>query len=133
MLADDLAGVFAKGVVVTLKAYDRNQTFDEEAIELDETAVFGDAQDHGIEIFAQATLHEFDFFPLDQLALRVTGASFGLTRFIRDAGQFRFAQRTIVRRVFGVAGRGGQYAFAARPRDKHGFEDAVDDEVGIAA
>jgi len=67
---------------------DGYEAFDEEVVKLDEEAVLGAGEDGRVEVFADAVLHEFDFFPLHQLALGVVGAALGLGGFGGDGGEF---------------------------------------------
>ena len=79
--ADDGAVGVAEEVAVVLQGGDGDEAFDEEVVELDEEAVLGAGEDDGVEVLADAVLHEFDLFPLDELALGVVGSAFGLAGF----------------------------------------------------
>ena len=76
--ADDLAGVYAIGIVVVAQRVEGHEAFDEEIVELDEEAVFGRIENHRVEVFSDAITHELDFFPLDELAFGLCGAALGL-------------------------------------------------------
>ena len=67
---------------------DGDEALDEEVVELDEEAVLGAGEDGGLEVFADAVLHELDLLPLHQLALGVVGAALGLGGFEGDGGEF---------------------------------------------
>ena len=62
-LADDLARVLVVCVVVVGERIQRDQAFDEQVGQLDEETKLGDAGDQAVEVFADAVLHELDFFP----------------------------------------------------------------------
>ena len=78
--SDGTVGV-AEEVAVVLQGGDGDDAFDEEVVELDEEAVLGAGEDDAGEVLADAVLHEFDFFPLDELALGVVGSALGLGGF----------------------------------------------------
>ncbi len=84
--SDDFAGVFAVGVVVVAERVDGNESLDEEVVELDEEAVFGGVENHGVEVFADAVAHELDLLPLDEFAFGFGGAALGLAGFLGDGG-----------------------------------------------
>src|SRR5439155_5737624 len=56
----DLAVGVAEDVAVVLQGGDGDQAFDEEVVELDEEAVLGAGEDDGVEVLADAVLHELD-------------------------------------------------------------------------
>jgi hypothetical protein len=78
-----------------------------------EEAVFGGGNDERVEILAHAVGHEFDLLPLDQLALGVGGAAFGLRAFVGQRLEIFLAGR-------GLAG-------------EDGAQQAVHHQVGITA
>ena len=88
--SDDLAGIFAVGVIVVAERVDGDKSLDEEVVEFDEESVFGGVEDHGVEVFADAVAHELDLLPFDEFAFGVGGAAFGLAGFLGDGGEFGF-------------------------------------------
>ena len=103
-LADNLAGVFVIGGIV--KRIQRDEPFDEKVGEFDKEAEFGNADDESVEIFSDAALHEFHFFPFHQSAFGFIGAAFGLAGFVGDIVEFverdRAAER-VERFLMGLA------------------------------
>ena len=98
-LADDGAVGVAEDVAFLIserprlrQGVDGDEAFDEEVVELDEEAVFGAGEDGGVEVLADAGLHELDFFPLHELALGFVGAAFGLGGFEGDGGEFGYGE-----------------------------------------
>ena len=63
VLAYDFAGVFVVSVAIVDQRVQGDQAFYEQVGEFYEESEFGDAGDQGVEVFADAVLHEFHFFP----------------------------------------------------------------------
>jgi len=89
VFADELAGGFAieEAFAEVGEGGERDEAFDEEVLKLDEEAVFGGADDEGVEFVADAVFHEAHFFPFDELALGVVGVAFGLGGGLGDGGE----------------------------------------------
>src|SRR5258708_7568 len=94
-LANDLARVLVISVMIVGQSGEGDESFYEHVRELDEGAVFGDANDEAIEIFADTVLHEFCFLPFHQLAFSVIGPAFGLAGFFGDRVQLLQRDRTV--------------------------------------
>src|SRR6185312_8083536 len=66
---------------------DWHEAFDEQFGQLDEEAVFHDVDDEAVKVFAQAGLHEFEFFPFHELAFGFVGGALGLGGGVGDVMQ----------------------------------------------
>ena len=72
------------------------------SVELDEEAVLGGVHHHGIEVFADAVLHEFHLLPLHELALGFGGAAFVVAALFRDRAEIVFTERRYVGSALGA-------------------------------
>jgi hypothetical protein len=89
VFADELAGGFAieEAFAEVGEGGEGDEALDEEVLELDEEAVFGGADDEGVEFVADAVFHEAHFFPFDEFALGVVGVAFGFGGGLGDGGE----------------------------------------------
>jgi len=119
----------AAGVSGFFDGGDGEQAFDEDFEEFDEAAVFLHGDDEGIVLVAEMLLHELCGFPNDELAFGSSGATLGFGSFCGDF--FEMLQRIDggfhADRGLDVRGHRG-LGIGERP-----FQDAVNDQVGIAA
>src|SRR5215469_15559791 len=119
----------AAGLDGPFERVDRQQTLHKDVEEFDVAAVFLDRSDEAVVLVAEVLLHELRGLPTDEFALSVGGAAFGFGSF---SGNFLEMLLGVERRL-GANGRldvGGRLVFGVRDGP---FEDAMNDEVGIAA
>ena len=83
-------GVLAEDVAIVAHGIEGDEAFDEEVSEFDEETVLGGVEDEGMEFFADAVLHEADFFPFHEFAFGFGGAALGLAGFRGDLCEFGF-------------------------------------------
>src|ERR1700681_4831179 len=76
------------GVAVVGEGVEWHEALDEEIGKFHEESEFGHADDEAVEVFADAVLHEFYFFPFHQTALGFVGTALGLAGFVGDGVEF---------------------------------------------
>src|ERR1035437_2081550 len=111
--AHHLADVLLISVLVAGQGVDGHQAFDEQVRQFHKEAVLGGGDDQRGEILADAVGHELDLLPLDEFALGVGGAAFGLRALVGQRLEVFFA--------------GGRLA------GEDGAQQAVHHQVRIAA
>ncbi len=116
------AGNFVKGI-------DGDEAFDEDIEEFDEAAVFLHGDDEGIVFVAQVLLHELRGLPGNELALGGGGAALGFGSF---GGDF-FQMLLRIKSGFDADGRLDVRGGLRLRIGECPFEDAMNDEIGIAA
>src|SRR5215831_186232 len=118
----------AAGLDGPFERVDGQQTLHKDVEEFDVAAVFLDRSDEAVVLVAEMLLHELCGLPTDEFALSVGGAAFGFGSF---SGNFLEMLLAVERRLAnGSLDVGGRLVFGVRDGP---FEDAMNDEVGIAA
>ena len=80
----DLPIGIAKHIAVVLQRCQRHKPFNKQIVQLHEEPILRTRENDGVEVLADAVLHELDLLPLDQFALRIVGTPLRLARLHGD-------------------------------------------------